>query len=71
MSEGGIVADDQRKVDGHRRAIREHIDKYRRYTAQQDKNFALKTIERIQREIADLKRRNPRIGSAGEDTWRP
>jgi hypothetical protein len=65
------VADDQRKVDGHRRAIREHMDKYRRYPAQQDKNFALKTIERIQREIADIKRRNPRIGSASEDTWRP
>jgi hypothetical protein len=65
------MADDQRKIDGHRRAIREHIDKYQRYPAQQDKEFALKTIQRVQREIADLKRRNPRIRDAREDTWRP
>jgi hypothetical protein len=65
------MSDDQHKVDGHRRAIREHIDKYQRYPAKQDKDFALKTIQRIQREIADLKRRNPRLANSGEDTWRP
>jgi hypothetical protein len=65
------MADDKQKIEGHRRAIREHIDKYHRYPSKQDKDFALKTIQRVQREIADLKRRNPRIGSSREDTWRP
>ena len=58
-------------IDGHRRAIRDHISKYQRYPAKQDKEFAWKTIQRIQREIADLKRRNSRLGNAREDTWRP
>ena len=65
------MADDQKKLDGHRRAIREHIEKYERYPAKQDKDFALKTIQRVQREIADLKRRNSRLGDSREDTWRP
>lgn len=59
------------KIAGHRRAIREHIAKYERYPAAQDKAFALKTIERAQGTIRDLKRRQPRASSSYEDTWRP
>ncbi len=59
------------KIAGHRRAIREHIVKYERYAAAQDKEFALKTIERVQATIRDLKRRRPRASSSYEDTWRP
>jgi hypothetical protein len=65
------LADDEKKLEGHRRAIREHIAKYERYPAKQDKDFALKTIERVQSEIRDLKRRNPRLRDASEDSWRP
>ncbi|MEQ7845754.1 hypothetical protein [Nocardioides kribbensis] len=59
------------KIAGHRRAIHDHIAKFERYPAAQDKEFALKTIERIQGTIRDLKRRQPRASSSYEDTWRP
>jgi hypothetical protein len=65
------MADDEAKLEGQRRAIREHIDKYSRYPSQRDKQTALKTIQNAQRHIADLKRRNPRFGDSREDTWRP
>jgi len=65
------MADEQKKIDGHRRAVRDHIDKYKRYPVQQDKDFALKTIRRVQGEIADLMRKNPRARSSWEDSWRP
>lgn len=59
------------KLAGHRGAIREHIAKYERYPAPQDKAFALKTIARVQDTIRDLKRRQPRASSSYEDTWSP
>jgi hypothetical protein len=59
------------KIAGHRRAIRDHIAKYERYPAAQDKAFALKTIQRVQGTIRDLKRRQPRAYSSYEDTWQP
>lgn len=65
------MSDEEKKVEGHRRAIREHIDKYRRYPDPNDKNFALKTIQRVQGEIAALKRRKPTIRDSSEDSWRP
>lgn len=65
------MADDKAKIEGQRRAIREHIDKYARYPHEQDKRTALKTIQNAQRQIESLKRRNPRLGSSREDTWRP
>ena len=58
------MADDTTKREGQRRAIREHIDKYRRYPRLQDKQTALKTVQNAQRQIADLKRRNPRLGDS-------
>lgn len=65
------MADDKTKLEGQRRAIREHIDKYKRYPSPQDKQTALKTIQNAQRQITDLKRRNPRLGNSREDDWRP
>lgn len=61
----------EKKIAGHRRAIREHIAKYERYPDDRDKAFALKTIERVQGTIRDLKHRQPRASSSYEDTWRP
>jgi len=43
----------------------------RRYSAKQDKDFAVKTIRRIERGISNLQRRNPRASSGSEDSWRP
>ena len=40
------------RIESQRAAIREHIEKYERYEHPQDKEFALKTIERCQDEIA-------------------
>jgi hypothetical protein len=65
------MSDVKTKLEGHRRAIRDHIDKYRRYELQREKDHALKTVQRIQGEIQDLKRRNPNASSSSEDTWRP
>ncbi len=58
------------RIEGHRRAIREHIDKFNNYPYPQDKEFALKTIERCQSEIANLKRQcNVSIEDSWEDYW--
>jgi len=65
------MSDEERKIEGHRRAIREHIEKYKKYPDKHDKEFALKTIQRVQHEIADLKRRKPNIRASYEDSWRP
>jgi hypothetical protein len=65
------MADDKTKLEGQRRAVRDHIDKYNRYPSQQEKQTALKTVQNAQSHIAALKRRNPRLGDSYEDTWRP
>jgi len=65
------MPDDKVKLEGQRRAIREHINKHARYPNEQDKRTALKSIQNAQRQIESLKRRNPRLGSSREDTWRP
>ena len=62
----------QPKVDAQRRAIREHIEKYKNYAYEQDKRFALDTISRCQSNIADLKRQcNVSIDDSWEDYWTP
>lgn len=60
------------KIAGHRAAIREHIDKYNKYPHPQDKEFALKTIQRVQKEISQLKNKaNVNIDDSWEDDWSP
>ncbi len=60
------------KIAGHRAAIREHIAKYNNYPYAQDKEFALKTIRRVQKEISQLKNKaNVNIDYSWEDDWSP
>jgi len=57
----GENKDIQKKLDAQRKALEEHQRKEQEYKHQQDKDFARKTQERIQKEIADLeKRKNKR-----------
>lgn len=71
MADNTARARDQ--VEGHRRAIREHIDKWKRYPQQHDKDTALKTIANAQSQILKLKDRHPTLkrDNSSEDTWRP
>ncbi len=50
------MTDDLTKLEGHR-AIREHIEKYKRY--QRDKDFAVKTIRNCQEQIKKLRAKHP------------
>jgi len=60
------------KIESQRRAIREHIDKYKRDRGTNHEGAALKTIQNCQSEIADLKRRcESSLSSSYEDSWRP
>ena len=60
------------KINAQRASIKEHIEKYNRYSIEYEKKFALDTISRCQSNIADLKRRcDSNIDSSYEDTWRP
>jgi hypothetical protein len=62
---------EERAVESHRRTIREHIEKYKAYTQDHEKQFAWKTIQNAQQQIVDIKRRKSNIGGSWEDTWRP
>ena len=61
------------KIHSHRRAVAEHIEKWRRYNQPHEKEFALKTIRNAQSQIAKLKDAHPslRYDNASEDTWTP
>ena len=61
------------KLDGQRKAVREHVDKWRRYVQPYEKTGALKTIENAQRHIQKIKADFPTLKSDNktEDTWRP
>lgn len=61
----------RRQLDGSRNAVRQHIEKFRRYTSDDDRRFALKTIRNAQDQIGKLRRRNPTLPASWEDTWRP
>ena len=65
------VKDVEKKLGSHRDAIRDHIEKSERYSQDYERENALKTVRRIQQEIADLKRRNKTASSSWEDDWRP
>lgn len=61
------------ELRGQRRAVSDHVNKYRRYTDKTDKDFALKTIRNAQAQITKLKSKHPTLNhdSSWEDTWRP
>ena len=67
----GSSADTRVKIDGQRRAIREHIEKFNRYPMKQDKDFAQKTIRNAQNQIHALRSRYPQIPADPIDTWSP
>jgi hypothetical protein len=71
MADNAARARDE--LEGQRRAIRQHVDKYRRYTEKYEKDFALKTIRNAQTQISRLKSRYPSVSrdSSWEDNWRP
>ncbi|WP_037320355.1 hypothetical protein [Amycolatopsis orientalis] len=71
MADNTARARDQ--VEGHRKAIRDHIEKWRKYSDQNDKKFALKTIANAQGQIQKLKERHPSLRNdrSSEDQWRP
>jgi gas vesicle protein len=61
----------EKQVKGHRKAIEEHIKKWREYPAKQDKDTALKTIANAQNQIAKHLKAHPSIKSDTPDTWKP
>ena len=63
----------RQELQGQRRAVSEHVDKYQKYNQSYEKEFALKTIRNAQQQIARLKSSHPSLSrdSSWEDTWRP
>ena len=61
------------KLQSQRKAVAEHIDKWRRYTEPYEKEFALKTIRNAQRHIQKIKEAHPSLkhDNAREDSWKP
>lgn len=70
-----LAADNTKKakaqLEGARASVEEHIGKYKEYPHQQDKDFALGTVRRVQAEIAKILTKRPNLGSSWQDTWKP
>lgn len=66
--------DEKHALEGHRRAIEEHIGKYERYKieAPHSLRVTLATIENIQKQIKDIRARHPHWPANDRlDYWRP
>ena len=62
----------RKELEGFRASIAKHVEKWKQYPAQQDKDFAVKTINRDQGEIEKIKAKHPSLNSSSwEDTWSP
>jgi hypothetical protein len=63
----------RKDLEGMRKAVEEHIGKYQSYPDRQDKETALKTIQRVQGDIAATKAKHPSLtnDSSRLDSWRP
>lgn len=62
----------EKKLESQREAIREHIEKYRRYPDPWDKDFALKTISKCQERIRVIKSQcSMSLSDSSEDYWTP
>jgi hypothetical protein len=66
-----MSSSDEKKLLGQRGAIREHIQKFERYNALQDKKFALRTISICQNEIKSILSDHRHWNSSFEDDWTP
>jgi len=60
-------------LKGQRRAIGEHVERYKRNRQPPDKESALRTIKIAQRHIARIKSAHPSLtrDKSWEDEWRP
>ena len=65
------MSKDRDKLFGQRRAIWEHIEKWKTYPDPRDKDFALKTIRNCQAQVADIRRKSPQLRPDWIDTWKP
>ena len=65
------TASAKKKIEGHRAHIRTHIEKYKRYREDYEKQNMVKQIQNAQHQISDLRRKHPSISGSDEDTWRP
>lgn len=63
----------RQELAGQRRAVADHVTKWRRYTQDYEKQGAWRTVQRAQVEIAQIKSRHPSLqrDSSWEDTWTP
>ncbi|MBF6446612.1 hypothetical protein IU429_02920 [Nocardia elegans] len=62
----------RKELEAARRAVSEHVDKWERYAEKYDKEFALKTITRVQVEIDKIKSKHPSLrDDSWEDKWKP
>lgn len=74
---GRNVADnlshDRDKLSGHRKAVREHVQKWHKYSEHYEKEGALKTIRNAQSHIARIKSKHPTLRQDQDraDTWSP
>jgi hypothetical protein len=62
---------DEKKLEGIRANIENHIQKFNKYPEEYDKNFALKTISNDQRNINDILKKHAHWPSSHLDTWQP
>ncbi len=65
------MANDKVKLEGQRKAVREHIEKYNSYLDSRDKKFAMKTIRNVQEHIMRIKQKHPHWEYSYEDDWKP
>lgn len=64
--------DAEKRIKGHRKAIEEHIEKSEKYDLDYQKEEALRTVERAQKEIEKLKGRSgAKIDDSPLDNWKP
>ncbi len=67
------MSDIATRIDGQRRCVREHIEKYnvyKQFPSGWDGKKALDTIVSAQNHIAELKGKG-RVADSWEDNWRP
>lgn len=61
----------KKELESMRSSVSEHVEKYKRYPDKNDKEFALKTIRRVQAEIQRIKAKHPSLQGSSWDTWSP
>lgn len=67
------MADEREILESQRAAVREHMEKYRKYkdSAPEAVSMTLRTIRNCQAQIEKIRGRHPHWPSSWEDTWTP